>query len=173
MASRISSQGSYDHFGATYDLDKIVNPDATFNEVAYKEYGPLFISTTSPSPMIWTQACWAMNKQPDIHAHLMLQYPQVLEWWYSIIFLAVFAFGVISVEVWNTKFPVQYFILTLVISLIYLIPIRMIQTITHQQVGLNIVTELIIGYALPRHPVAMMMFKTWGYITMAQDMRYI
>lgn len=44
----------------------------------------------------------------------------------------------------------------------------MIQAITNQQVGLNVITELIIGYALPGRPVAMMMFKTWGYITMAQ-----
>lgn len=44
----------------------------------------------------------------------------------------------------------------------------MIQAITNQQVGLNVITELIIGYALPGRPIAMMMFKTWGYITMAQ-----
>lgn len=44
----------------------------------------------------------------------------------------------------------------------------MIQAITNQQVGLNVITELIIGYALPGRPIAMMLFKTWGYITMAQ-----
>ena len=50
----------------------------------------------------------------------------------------------------------------------YIIPIGMIQAITNQQVGLNVITELIIGYALPGHPIAMMLFKTWGYITMSQ-----
>lgn len=35
----------------------------------------------------------------------------------------------------------------------------MIQAITNQQVGLNVVTELISGYALPGRPIAMMMFK--------------
>lgn len=34
------------------------------------------------------------------------------------------------------------------------------------------ITELIIGYALPGRPVAMMMFKTWGYITMAQALTF-
>lgn len=34
----------------------------------------------------------------------------------------------------------------------------------------SVVTELIIGYALPGRPIAMMMFKTWGYITMVQGM---
>ena len=48
----------------------------------------------------------------------------------------------------------------------------MIQAITNQQIGLNVITELIIGYALPGRPVAMMMFKTWGYITMAQALTF-
>ena len=48
----------------------------------------------------------------------------------------------------------------------------MIQAITNLQIGLNVITELIIGYALPGRPVAMMMFKTWGYITMAQALTF-
>ena len=36
----------------------------------------------------------------------------------------------------------------------------------------SVITELIIGYALPGRPVAMMMFKTWGYITMAQALTF-
>lgn len=49
----------------------------------------------------------------------------------------------------------------------------MIQAITNQQVGLNVITELIIGYALPGRPVAMMLFKTWGYITMYQALQFV
>lgn len=56
------------------------------------------------------------------------------------------------------------------LAFVYVIPIGMIQAITNQQVGLNVITELVIGYALPGRPIAMMMFKTWGYITMAQGM---
>jgi len=55
---------------------------------------------------------------------------------------------------------------------VYTVPIGVIQAITNQQVGLNVITELIIGYALPGRPVAMMMFKTWGYITMAQALQF-
>jgi OPT family oligopeptide transporter len=54
----------------------------------------------------------------------------------------------------------------------YVIPIGMIQAITNQQVGLNVITELIIGFMLPGKPVAMMLFKTWGYITMAQALTF-
>jgi OPT family oligopeptide transporter len=54
----------------------------------------------------------------------------------------------------------------------YTVPIGVIQAITNQQVGLNVITELIIGYALPGRPIAMMMFKTWGYITMTQALQF-
>ena len=54
----------------------------------------------------------------------------------------------------------------------YIIPVGIIQAITNQQLGLNVITELIIGYALPGKPIAMMMFKTWGYITMVQALTF-
>ena len=62
--------------------------------------------------------------------------------------------------------------LALVIAFFYVVPVGMIQAITNQQVGLNVITELIIGYGLPGRPIAMMMFKTWGYITMAQALAF-
>ena len=45
------------------------------------------------------------------------------------------------------------------LALFYVIPIGMIQAIANQQIGLNVITELIVGYALPGKPIAMMMFK--------------
>ena len=54
----------------------------------------------------------------------------------------------------------------------FAIPIGVIQAITNQAVGLNVITELIIGYLLPGRPIAMMMFKTWGYITTTQALSF-
>ncbi|KAJ7193068.1 oligopeptide transporter [Mycena pura] len=189
----ISTSGSFDNTGAAYDVSKILNDQLEFDEEKYKAYSPLFLSTTFAisyglsfasitatithaflffRKQIWTQSRRAMHEQPDIHARLMSVYPQVPEWWYAIIFVTMFVFGIVAIEVWDTKFPVQFFILALVIAFVYIIPIGMIQAITNQQVGLNVITELIIGYALPGRPIAMMMFKTWGYITMAQALTF-
>ncbi|KII86297.1 hypothetical protein PLICRDRAFT_177860 [Plicaturopsis crispa FD-325 SS-3] len=189
----ISSRISYDNTGATYNVTRILNPDSTINMEAYKQYSPLFLSTTFAMSyglsfasitatlmhaflyfrkQIWVQSRRAMSEQPDIHARLMSRYPQVPEWWYLCIFLSMFVLGIISIEVWPTQFPVWAFVLALIISFAYVIPVGMIQAITNQQVGLNVITELIIGYALPGRPVAMMMFKTWGYITMAQALTF-
>lgn len=54
-----------------------------------------------------------------------------------------------------------------------MIPIGIVQAVTSVQVGLNVVTELICGYALPGKPVAMMIFKTYGYITMTQALSFV
>ncbi|KDN37828.1 hypothetical protein RSAG8_09882, partial [Rhizoctonia solani AG-8 WAC10335] len=198
----ISSRTSYDNTKHAYDVTRILNPDATLNMEAYKAYSPLFLSTTFAlsyglsfasitatithavlyfRKQIWTQARRSLSEQPDIHARLMsrykqvpewCRYKQVPEWWYALIFIPSLIFGIVSIEVWPTQMPVWAFFLALIIAFVYIIPIGMIQAITNQQVGLNVITELIIGYALPGRPVAMMLFKTWGYITMAQALQF-
>ena len=47
------------------------------------------------------------------------------------------------------------------------VPGGMIMATTNQELGLKVITELIIGYILPGRPIATMMFKTWGYVPMA------
>ncbi|THG98061.1 hypothetical protein EW145_g7488 [Phellinidium pouzarii] len=189
----ISSRTSYDNSGNEYDVRRILYADGTFNEDAYHAYSPLFLSTTFAlsyglsfasitativhtvlyfRTQIWLQSRRSLNEQADIHARLMSRYKQVPVWWYLCIFGSMFAFGVIAIEVWKTQMPVWAFCLALVISFIYVIPIGMLQAITNQQIGLNVITELIIGYALPGRPAAMMLFKTWGYVAMSQALQF-
>lgn len=52
------------------------------------------------------------------------------------------------------------------------IPIGIVQAFTNIQLGLNVFTEFIIGYVQPGHPIAMMMFKTFGYIVMIQALYF-
>lgn len=103
----ISSRTSFDRFGQSYDVSKIINDDATINVAKYEQYSPLFLSTTFAlsyglsfasitatlmhtllyfRKQIWVQSRRAMSEQPDIHARLMSRYPQVPEWWYGLIF---------------------------------------------------------------------------------------
>ena len=225
----ISSRGSYDNTGASYDVSQILNDDSTINLEKYHNYSPLFLSTTFAisyglsfasitatlthtflyfRKQIWTQSRRAMHEQPDIHARLMSVYPQVPEWWYAIIFCTctlIYQFWITSTKdlfsgyvrlrcclyrgladavprlgicpgPYNRYFSISFLKNSIIhhnaIAFVYVIPIGMIQAITNQQVGLNVITELIIGYALPGRPVAMMMFKTWGYITMAQALTF-
>nr|AGA20380.1 oligopeptide transporter 9 [Phanerodontia chrysosporium] len=187
----ISSSGAFDNTGQPYNLQRILYSNATFNEDAYEAYSPLYLSTTfalsyglsfaSITATIVHAVLYfrkpiryhlsrSLSEQPDIHAQLMSRYPQVPEWWYGCIFAVTFVFACVCVEIWPTRMPIWALIVALLIALVYVVPIGMIQAVTNRQVGLNVITELIIGYMLPGRPVAMMMFKTWGYITMSQAM---
>jgi hypothetical protein len=87
--------------------------------------------------------------------------------WHDLIFVrvvVVFAISAVTVEVWPTEVPIWALLTALSISAFYIVPAGMIQAITNQQIGLNVITELVVGYALPGRPVAMMIFKTFGYI---------
>ncbi|KAH7928158.1 small oligopeptide transporter [Leucogyrophana mollusca] len=189
----MSSRSSYDNTGAIYNVTRILNPDVTFNAEAYHKYSPLFLSTTFAlnygigfasitativhavlyfRKQIWEQARRSLKEQPDIHARLMSRYREVPDWWYAIIFAVMFVFGAVCIEVWHTQMPIWGFVLALCISFAYVVPIGMIQAITNQQIGLNVIGELVVGYVLPGRPIAMMLFKTYGYITMTQALQF-
>lgn len=112
----------------------------------------------------------------------MASYPEVPDWWYLSIFAVMFVAGALAIELWKSQLPIWAYVMALVLSFAYVLPVGIILAVTNQQVcesglmrkmvlliayvqvGLNVITELIIGYALPGRPIAMMMFKTWGYI---------
>ena len=58
-------------------------------------------------------------------------------------------------------------------AIIYTVPSGVVLAVANKTIGLNVITEMIIGYALPGCPIAMMMFMTWGYITMLQALNFI
>ncbi|KAM9938295.1 hypothetical protein OXX80_002198 [Metschnikowia pulcherrima] len=194
----LSSSGSYDRYQNTYNVSKIVNKKTlTFDEQAYKEYSPLFISSTfaisyglSFASIIATlvhTVCFhgteivqqfKQKEKPDVHLRLMrANYKNIPEWWYAIVFLASFALSIVTIRCWNTEMPVWSLIVALLIALVFLLPVGIIYAKTNIAVGLNVVTEFIIGYMVPGKPLAMMFFKTFGYITnnqavtFAQDMK--
>ncbi|KAF5338240.1 hypothetical protein D9758_012834 [Tetrapyrgos nigripes] len=189
----ILSHRSYDNMLNDYNVSRVLNNDLTFNLTSYQEYSPIFLSTgfalayglsfasitatLSHSILyfrkqILVHARRSISEQPDIHSRLMSKYRQVPEWWYLMVFMVFFTFGVISIEVWPTQMPVWAFVVALGIAFAYVIPVGMIQAITNQQLALNVITELVVGYAVPGRPIAMMLFKTWGYVTMAQALTF-
>ena len=114
-----------------------LTPEATLDVERYKAYSPLFLSTTFAlsyglsfasitatithtflyfRKQIWVQARRSLSEQPDIHARLMSRYPQVPEWWYLIIFVPMFIFGAVSIEVWHTQMPIWALVLALIIG---------------------------------------------------------
>ncbi|KAF4504162.1 hypothetical protein G6O67_008349 [Ophiocordyceps sinensis] len=189
----VQSSESFDNMGKPYNVSRILDANYQFNETAYQEYSPLYLSTQfamayamSFAAMaaviihvalyhgkeIWRQFNMARHQEDDVHMRLMKKYRDAEDWWYGALFvvMAAISFGVVAG--WPTGFPAWAFVVCLMIPIIWLIPIGLIQAITNIQLGLNVLTEFIIGYMVPGRPLAMMMFKNYGYISMSQALYF-
>jgi len=108
-----------------------------------------------------------------VHSRLMTVYPEVPHWWYALVGVSAFILGIVVIEIYDTKMPIWALIFSLVIAFAFLVPIGMIRAITNQPIALQILAELIVGYILPGHPVAMMIFKSFTYVGMAQGLSFL
>jgi OPT family oligopeptide transporter len=161
------------------------------DEAAYKSYSPLYLSTTFAfsyalsfgsltAVLVHTvlfhrneiidkfRATSQFKKNDDIHMRLYRKYPEVPDWWYYLIFGTMMILSILVCEAWDTRLPWWGFLVTQFIPFVFTLPIGMVQAITNVQIGLNVITEFVGGYMLPGRPLANMMVKTYGYMTMSQ-----
>ncbi|KAI8635048.1 OPT oligopeptide transporter protein-domain-containing protein [Xylariaceae sp. FL1651] len=190
----MSDASTYDNTGAIYNVSRILTPEFTLDEGAYQAYSPLFISTTFAlsyglsfaaitalithtfiyySGPIWAQYQNSTNEKPDIHMKLMRKYEEAPAWWYASLFFIVLALSFIAVLFYPTNLTWWGFLLAVAISFIFSLPIGIIEAVTNQQIGLNVLTEFIYGYIQPGRPLALMLFKTYGFITMSQALSFV
>ncbi|KAJ5628655.1 hypothetical protein N7490_010883 [Penicillium lividum] len=189
----MSDSSSYDNTGSVYNVTKILTPEYTFDLTKYESYSPLFLSTTFAlcyglsfaglaavivhvalfhSKEIWHRFRAVNQKHEDIHSRLMAKYETVPIWWYAIVLVIMTAIGLATVLSYPTHMSWWAYFVSLIIALVWTLPIGMIQATTNIQLGLNVVTEFIVGYIQPGKPMAMMLFKTYGYITMSQALYF-
>lgn len=186
----ISSPETYDNTGLPYDVTRVLTNNI-FDEAKYQAYSPLYISATFAisygvqfasflavvvHTFVWyrkdiaRQFTRSIRDEKDVHARLMSVYPEVPRLWYAFIGLVAFIFAVIAIEIFPTELPVWALLVALLLSLVFTIPIGIIRAITNQMIALNVLAEFLVGYMLPGRPVAMMLFKTFGFITMSQSL---
>lgn len=122
---------------------------------------------------IYLQIRRSLKDNRDVHSRLMAAYPEVPHTWYAILGLGAFALAIVTVKVWPTELPVWALVIGLVVALLFLIPVGMIRAITNQVVALQVLAELLVGYLLPGRPVAMMIFKTFSFISMSQALSFL
>lgn len=103
----------------------------------------------------------------------MRKYKNAPWWWYITLLAVCVALCLVTALAWPTHLTWWALLLALLISLVMTIPIGVVQATTNIQLGLNVFTEYIIGYMLPGRPLAMMLFKTYGYITMVQALSFV
>ena len=189
----ISDSNTWDNTGSIYNVSRILTPDFQLDLAAYEAYSPLFLSTTFSLAYglsfaaimalithtylyyrseIWSRAKQSMGEEPDVHTKMMRKYAEVPQWWYGLLTLAVLGLALVSCLAYETDMAWWALFVALGLSAVFAIPIGMINAITNVQLGLNVITEFIIGYLQPGKPLTMMVFKTYGYITMYQALMF-
>ncbi|KAF9416180.1 hypothetical protein BGZ94_010293 [Podila epigama] len=177
--------------GSLYNKDEIL-VDGVFNQEMYLAYGPMrmdsffaltygvgFAALTSTLVHValyngkeviqrWRSA---RNESEDIHTRLMRSYPEVPDWWYISLFVITMSLSFVTCVVWDYM-PWWAVFLAIGIAIFFVLPVGVVQAVTNQQPGLNIVTEYVIGYLLPGHAIANVTFKTYGYIVNVQALTF-
>ncbi|KAF9114526.1 hypothetical protein BGX27_010583 [Mortierella sp. AM989] len=177
--------------GSLYDKSQILSENVLKQE-KYLEYGPMRMSSffaltygvgfaglmaTVVHVILFNGqemvARWrsARTENEDIHSRLMRVYPEVPDWWYIALFIVTVALSLVTCVIWDFM-PWWAVLLALALAIFFVLPVGIVQAVTNQQPGLNIVTEYVIGYLLPGHAIANVTFKTYGYIVNVQALTF-
>ncbi|KAL5981935.1 OPT superfamily [Asimina triloba] len=191
----IFSSHVFDYNGNTYNTSRaIIQETFEFDHVGYENYSPIYLSTFfsftyglsfSTLGATLTHVLLfhgrgggggsASDQQEDVHNRLMRAYKPVPQWWFHLLLLLMVALAIFTCEGFGKQLQLPYWgvFLACALALFYTLPIGIIYAITNQAVGLNVITELVIGYILPGKPLANVAFKTYGYISMAQAQTFL
>ncbi|KAL5549411.1 hypothetical protein UlMin_004642 [Ulmus minor] len=196
------SSHTFDSDGQTYNISRILN-EATFDIdlPSYNSYSKLYLSlffainyglsfatlssTLSHVFLFYGDTIWDMWKKTtsavkdhvgDVHTRIMKKnYEEVPQWWFQIILVSMVALSIFACEGFDKQLQLPWWgvLMACGIALFFTLPIGIIQATTNMQPGLNVITELIIGYIYPGKPLANVSFKTYGYISMSQALGFV
>ncbi|KAJ7477229.1 OPT oligopeptide transporter [Mycena galericulata] len=176
----LSSFLVFDNTGLPYNTSATV-VDGNFNATLYEAYSPVFLTSAMATGYFVAFASFGsifthtflwfgrdivrrfrstLKTERDVHSRLMQAYPEVPQRWYAIVGGVSTILILIAVDLFPTGMPVWAALLGLLIAVVLSLPLAIIQAITNQVIGLNVMEELLAGYILPNRPVANMIFKT-------------
>ncbi|KAJ7727926.1 OPT oligopeptide transporter protein-domain-containing protein [Mycena metata] len=193
----LSSFLVFDNTGAPYNTSATV-VDGAFDVAAYEAYSPVFLTSAMAMGYFVAFASFAsifthtflwfgrdiirrfrstLKTERDVHSRLMQVYPEVPSRWYAIVGAVSTILILIAVNLFPTGLPIWAALLALVVAVAVALPLAIIQAITNQAIGLNVMEELLAGYIVPGRPVANMIFKaiclagSQQAITFASDLK--
>lgn len=109
----------------------------------------------------------------DPHTNMMKKYKEVPDWVFLVVLVVSLVLGIICVQVYPAQTPVWGLFFCIAINFCFLIPLTAIYSTTGFQFGLNVLVELIIGYAIPGNGLALNFLKAFGYNINGQAQNYI
>lgn len=109
----------------------------------------------------------------DPFSRSMTKYKEVPEWVFIIVLLISIVFSIICVKCFPLNTPVWTIFFALGMNFVFLLPFCVVYSTTGTAVSINVLLELIIGYALPGNGTALNFVKTLGTNIDAQAENYI
>ncbi|CAI4219716.1 unnamed protein product [Parascedosporium putredinis] len=109
---------------------------------------------------------------PDVHNRLMESYREVPEWWYLVILVIATVLGVAGVAAYETDTTPGVVFYGLALALIFVVPVGLLKATTGIEVTLNVLAEFIGGAMVEGNATSMNYFKTFGYVTCAQAIKF-
>ncbi|CAH6721123.1 oligopeptide transporter 2 [[Candida] jaroonii] len=109
----------------------------------------------------------------DPHCRMMSKYEEVPDWWFTAILVISTFLGILGVWLYPVETPIWGIFFTVAINFIFLIPLTAITSVTGFSFGLNVLVELIVGYAIPNSGLALITLKSYGTNIDHQAANYI
>lgn len=184
----------------SFNVNNVLNKDNTLNEAAWEESKPMLLTpffalgygisfailtSTITHVLLWhgkdiKKALWN-PLYSDIHNQLMKAYPLVPQSWYLWTLVISLSSAVVLVLTTPLQFPVWGLLLSVGMSLFFLVPIGILKAVSDTGVGLNVITEFVAGYLIPGKPIGSMFstlttdvcWKCYGYMSCAQALDMI
>ncbi|XP_057956720.1 oligopeptide transporter 5-like [Malania oleifera] len=196
------SSNVFDSTGQHYNLSRILNQETfQIDQAGYDNYSKIYLSiffaftyglsfatlsaTISHVALFHGKTIWQLWRKTtaavrdhvgDVHTRLMKNnYEAVPQWWFHIILISMLVLSLVACEGFGKQLQLPWWgiLLACALALSFTLPIGIINATTNQAPGLNVITELVIGYLYPGRPLANVAFKTYGYISMSQALMFL
>jgi len=195
----INSNAVWNNEGKRYNVSRVVDKDGLFDQTAYENYSPAYLSAANSLLYGFFFAVYAatishtilyhrgeiakgfkalirrqggLAAHNDIHSRLMSAYKEVPEWWYLSVLVISIGLGAAGVGAWPTTTTPAVVLYGVFLALIFCVPIGIIYATTNAQVTLNVLAEFIGGTWFEGNALAMNFFKSYGYVTTAHTITF-
>lgn len=190
----ISSSLIFDNKGQKYNGSRVLDPITKSLDVSkYKEYSPPFLATTYAITYALSFAVLSSsvvhvilyhgkdiiqafkgNHKKDVHVRAMEKYNPVPKWWYIVLTIVVYGVTILTMEVYNTKFPVWGITIALLMVIVFILPIGIVYARTNINTNnMTTLAQLIAGYCMdPPKPIVSLTWKFYAFTGVFQGLNF-
>eukprot|EP01135_Chromosphaera_perkinsii_P011305 Nk52_evm86s2367 gene=Nk52_evmTU86s2367 len=99
-------------------------------------------------------------------AYMNSTFKEIPKWLGAVIYIGFGVWAIAFMYIYDLNTPWWAIVVSLVLSAFFTLPIGIVQGLTGQQIGLNIISEIVGGFMLPHNSVGVVFVKIFGYMPM-------